>query len=348
MFKLSKAFSFSLFYAYKSYFFLRKTVFPNRSRFLLSLTVALAVGLVFSELKITSPVNLNFKENIIEDNQMEKPSDFNFKIAATREEKTDPALVLSDDALIEPGLPLDEDYPLTRTEIEEYIVQEGETLSSIADKFDISINSLLWENNLSLRSTLKLGQKLSILPVDGLSYKVKKNDTIEKIAKKFKVDSEKIIEFNNLADPSDIFVGDILVVPGAKPLPALKPKVAPKKSYPISELAQGQNCHRFVPGQCTWYVARKLCVPWTGHAKNWIGNAKKMGFEIGSEPRNGAIISLRETGWSARRYGHVAYVESFDENTVTFSEMNYLGSYKTSTRTFDRNDQKIIGYIYLE
>ncbi len=238
-----------------------------------------------------------------------------------------------------------------RTEIETYIVQPGDTISSIAQKFNISTQTILWENKLTVNSILKPNQELRILPINGITHKVKKGDTLESIAKNYKASVEDILDFNNLADANDVHVNDILIVPEGK-IPPPPPRLAPKtkdQTFLAKEgllnKPSGENCHTFIPGQCTWYVARKRCIPWTGHAKSWLSNAQRLGFTISREPAIGAIISLRESSWTARVYGHVGYVESFDETSVTFSEMNYIGPWIITRRTLPRNDSRIIGYI---
>lgn len=112
----------------------------------------------------------------------------------------------------------------------EYVVQSGDTSISVAQKFHISLETLLLANGLSRGSALHEGQRLIILPVDGVLHHVKSGDTISEIAKKYQSDEEKIIAFNGLANPGDIYVGDILIVPGGK-----MPNVSPKK---ISDPAQ--------------------------------------------------------------------------------------------------------------
>lgn len=101
----------------------------------------------------------------------------------------------------------------TRREIIEYVVKSGDTLSSIAAEFDISLNTILWANDLSSRSVIKVGQELIILPVSGVVYFVKKNDTLSGIAKTYKGDVEEIIAFNGLSNEGDIFIGDVLIIP---------------------------------------------------------------------------------------------------------------------------------------
>lgn len=114
-----------------------------------------------------------------------------------------------------------------KREVTEYIVAEGDTLSSIAAKFNISANTILWANNLSQKPALKLGQVLIIPPVSGIIHHVKDGDTISSIALKYKAKAEDIIAFNDLSNEADIFIGDILIIPNGV-MPA-----APVKSVPV-------------------------------------------------------------------------------------------------------------------
>ncbi|MFH0819867.1 MAG: peptidoglycan DD-metalloendopeptidase family protein [bacterium] len=126
---------------------------------------------------------------------------------------------LKEDTLLKPNIVTtapEDYYPYTRTSIESYVIKSGDTVSSIAKKFGVSAETILWENNLSLNSTLKIGQKLTILPTSGLTYKVKKGDTVDKIARNFKVDADRILAYNNISAASSLQVGETIVVPDAK------------------------------------------------------------------------------------------------------------------------------------
>jgi len=103
-----------------------------------------------------------------------------------------------------------------RSKIEYYTVQAGDTLSTIASSFQVSINTILWENKLGANTPIRPGQKLTILPVTGVSYKVAKGDTVAKIAKKYNSTIDEIIAFNKLVDASDISLGQVLIVPGGR------------------------------------------------------------------------------------------------------------------------------------
>lgn len=104
--------------------------------------------------------------------------------------------------------------PPLRTQIETYAVASGDTLSGIAERFGISVNTLLWANNLTLRSVLKPGQELSILPVSGVLHTVKSGDTILALAKKYGIDAQTIVAYNHLEDSASLRIGQQFIVPG--------------------------------------------------------------------------------------------------------------------------------------
>lgn len=116
-----------------------------------------------------------------------------------------------------------------RTEVETYAVQEGDTLSTIAESYGLSLGSVLWANSLSYRSTIRPGQELKVPPTDGVLHTVKSGDTLGKIAKYYAADSEQILAFNKLADGDDLTVGETLMVPGGEP-PAPVVRTAPLSS----------------------------------------------------------------------------------------------------------------------
>lgn len=117
-----------------------------------------------------------------------------------------------------------------RDKIIEYEVQDGDTLSTIANKFGVDMNTVLWQNELTSSSTIKPGQTLEILPVSGVSHKVKKGDTIYSIAKKYDVDPQPIVNFpfNTFTNDEtfELAIGQNVIVPdgimpAAKGVPAV-------------------------------------------------------------------------------------------------------------------------------
>ncbi len=93
-----------------------------------------------------------------------------------------------------------------------YTVKEGDTLSEIAELFDVSANTIRWENNIS-GEKIMVGQKLSILPVTGVKHVVQKGDTVSKIAQKYDAESEDVFIFNDISKDSVLNIKDIIFVP---------------------------------------------------------------------------------------------------------------------------------------
>lgn len=115
-----------------------------------------------------------------------------------------------------------------RNSIETYTVQSGDTISGIAEKFGLKMATLLNTNGLTLRSSLKPGQTLIILPIDGLLHTVKAGDTINKLAKTYQAQTQQIKEYNNL-NTDTLSVGEKLIIPyGVTPKPIIvnRPTIA--------------------------------------------------------------------------------------------------------------------------
>lgn len=98
-----------------------------------------------------------------------------------------------------------------------HTVESGESLSAIAQQYGISVETIMWENKIANANSLRVGQKLMIPPVSGISYKIASGDTLEKVAKKFSVTKEAIIAQNGLESEA-LIKGQNLFLPGAKPI----------------------------------------------------------------------------------------------------------------------------------
>lgn len=104
------------------------------------------------------------------------------------------------------------DIPATDT-ISTYIVEPGDTLSTIAQKFNVSQNTIRWANSLDIKSTLRVGQRLLILPVTGVRHTVVRGDTLASIAKKYKADTTEVARYNGLSVGDSLTIGQIIIVP---------------------------------------------------------------------------------------------------------------------------------------
>ena len=248
-----------------------------------------------------------------------------------------------------------------------YTVAEGDTLSSIAAKNKVSVNTILWANDISNVDSIMPGDTLFILPVSGVQYVFKKGDSLDSIATKYKASKEKIIAFNDLPANGDVEEGKTIVIPdgqGESAAPQPQTQTTPstgglqRRQYATEaggapEISSGLkdrgddtgkegDGHRFPYGWCTWYVAQKRYVPWGGNAGTWLYHAKAQGYRTGRAPAAGSIMVSTEN----RYYGHVAYVEKVNGDTITISEMNYVGWGKVSRRTISASSRAIKGFIY--
>ena len=109
-----------------------------------------------------------------------------------------------------------------RDKIIGYQVQEGDTVSKVAEKFGVSEDTIRWQNDLPSKNSIKVGQTLEILPATGVSHKVQKGDTVYSIAKKYDADAQTIADFPYNAFINDetfeLAIGQTIIVPdGVEP-----------------------------------------------------------------------------------------------------------------------------------
>ena len=107
-----------------------------------------------------------------------------------------------------------------RTAVLTYLVQPGDTASSIAQRFGLTAETILWGNeNLSTAAgNLQVGLELNILPVDGVLHTVRPGETLETLQAIYGIPIEVIAEFpgNELAgdETPSLVPGQTLIVPG--------------------------------------------------------------------------------------------------------------------------------------
>lgn len=179
-----------------------------------------------------------------------------------------------------------------RAEMIEYTVKPGDTVSTIAEKFGVSVDTIRWENDLKSVKSIKQGQKLRILPVAGVMYKVKKGETIYSIAKKHQVDPQVIVDwpYNSFANDETfaLAVGQTLIIPdGIKPKE--KPTV-PRRYYaqvPAAGTVTGT-------GQFVWPVGGKITQGYRWYHKG-IDIANKAAPGVVAADAGRVVIA----GWSS-------------------------------------------------
>ena len=167
-------------------------------------------------------------------------------------------LIRGGDALRKPEMAATNKTLRPREDIIYYVVQASDTVSTIAANFGISVNTILWENDLNAYSLIRPGDKLAILPASGVSYKVGRGDTLAAIASKYGVDAGTILEANKLANANMLSAGQKLIIPGGK-----------KSNYSASQVARNVSPvaiikDLFKPGNLKSFVSNKLAWPTVG------------------------------------------------------------------------------------
>jgi len=206
----------------------------------------------------------------------------------------------------------------SRQDIQTYVAQSGDTVTSVAAKFDVTSNSIRWSNNLG-GDNLAVGTKLLIPPITGIVYTVKAGDTPQNLAAKFGANTIDITNFND-AEISGLTPGEQIVIPDGQVQEASLPVYSSNFSA-----AYGSNGYDF--GYCTWYVASQIPVPsnW-GNASSWSYYARLSGWNVSSVPTVGAIA---QTPYAAGGQGHVAIVTavSADGSQIQYKDMNGIAGW---------------------
>ncbi len=214
----------------------------------------------------------------------------------------------------------------TKHDIITYNVVDGDSVSSLANKFGVSSDTIRWSNDLSAWSVLSTGDKLVIPPIDGIVYTVETGDTPEDLADTYSSSTQKITAFND-AEIEGLIPGEQIVIPGGEqPVTTRRSASIPYYGFSFGSSAiYGYN--GYVPGYCTYYVASKVSIPtnW-GDARNWAAGARATpGWSVDTTPRPGSIAQTTAMSW----LGHVAYVEdvSEDGSQIRYTDMNGLAGY---------------------
>jgi len=225
---------------------------------------------------------------------------------------TDPTIV--DDSAIASsigpsGTALDmEEKPISH-EISVYVVRKGDNLSSIAKMFGVSVNTILWANDMRA-STLKEGQQLVILPVTGVKYKIKTGDTLKSIATRYKADIDEIVAYNELDPLAKLEVGLEIMIPDAE---IVIPKATPSYSTPLRG-GGGPTLAGYYMRPTTGRKTQGL------HGYNGVDLASPAGSPIVASAA-GTVIIVKTGGWNGG-YGNYIVVKHGNGTQTLYAHNN--------------------------
>jgi surface antigen len=226
----------------------------------------------------------------------------------------------------------------SNADILSYTSLSGDTVSSLATKFNVTSNSIIWSNNLNNNvTTINAGTKLLIPPVNGIIYTVLSGDTPTTLAARFHSNAQQIIAYND-AEISGLQPGSRIIIPnGVESTATTAANVLGLNSSATTESSSGSFPWGSTPiygyngydyGYCTWYVATQIPVPanW-GNASTWAYYAALSGWNVSKTPSVGAVGQIG--GRVAGGEGHVAVVDAVspDGLQVQYRDMNGLAGW---------------------
>ena len=98
-----------------------------------------------------------------------------------------------------------------------YRVKKGDMIGYIADKFNITQDTIISVNNIHQSRLLQIGQYLKIPSMPGIIYTVRKTgETVESISAKYEVSAEKCARVNSLDSEKELVAGTTVFVPDAQ------------------------------------------------------------------------------------------------------------------------------------
>jgi murein DD-endopeptidase MepM/ murein hydrolase activator NlpD len=207
-----------------------------------------------------------------------------------------------------PSIQSETDASLKRNKIETYVVLTGDTIGAIAEKFSISVETILWANNLTMRSYIRPGDKLKILPATGILHKVSKGETVSTIAKKYSIKQDEVIKINKLQnDGSDIIIGEELLIPGGKKTNPIINSSATRKYSALSNIAAPPPSASAPAGSgYLWPAAARKITQYYGWRHSGLDIAGNIGVPLYAS-RSGRVIKS-QCGWNGG-YGCYAILD---------------------------------------
>ncbi len=211
-------------------------------------------------------------------------------------------------------------------EISVYTVEEGDSISGIADHFGVSVNTILWANDLTVRSTIRPGMDLVILPVSGVRHTVAKGETLSTIANKYDASAQEIATFNGLDAHATVVVGSTLVIPHGEVTTSASTKAvkkassksiasAPKAVTTRSDLGTAAASGYFqnpVPGAILTQAI---------HGNNGVDLGAPSGTPIHAAAAGTVLISKNDGGWNGG-YGSYVVVKHSNGTQTLYAHMS--------------------------
>ncbi len=213
-----------------------------------------------------------------------------------------------------------------------YTVKSGDTVSGIAKKFNISVNTVIWANSLKKDSMLTVGKTLVILPISGVKHVVKKGDNLQSIALQYKGNLQEVLAYNDLAVDDSLKIGEVIVVPdgeitskAASTLAANTTKTPAKTSVAkkVASVAIGVGIASADNAPSSGYYTRpiKAGVRTQGlHGNNGVDLADSCGTSLYAAAA-GTVVIAKENGAYNGGYGNYVVLSHSNGSQTLYAHM---------------------------
>lgn len=199
-----------------------------------------------------------------------------------------------------------------------YTVQEGDTPGKIAADFEVSLNTILWANNLTASSIISPNQELTILPVSGVLHTVQKGDTLSSIAKKYQASSGDIFVFNDLKDESSIQTGQDLIIPDGRLSSATALSVSAGLKPMTIDISDWPDIDNFYVYPTSGGWNRGIF-----HYYNAVDIISSCGSPIYASA-DGIIVEASGTGRYNYGYGNLIKIQHYNGTTTVYGHLSEL------------------------
>lgn len=192
-----------------------------------------------------------------------------------------------------------------RSQVIEYTVQDGDLLSFIASDYGVSVDSVMWANNLKDADSISPGQHLRIPPITGIIHVATRGDTASSLAKKYTADEGRIIAFNRLPKDGALDVGDEIIIPdGVKKTisggsgSSGTPSVPLLGTASVAKLVKAASQFAHLPDLGNFFKIPTFGFNWGNiHGRNGVDMANSCGTPIYAAA-DGKITVADESGWN--------------------------------------------------
>lgn len=127
-----------------------------------------------------------------------------------------------------------------------YIVQPGDTLSSIAARFNVTVNDLMAANNIPDPNLLSAGQQLVIPGLEGVTGTLDTEliafgDSFNSLIRRTQIPIDLLRKLNHVVSPTEFYVGASMIIPKQDNATDLTQRISPVPGESLLELAVKTN-----------------------------------------------------------------------------------------------------------